>query len=62
MVVKRYGNEDMWSNSELVNFVYLKVVFFAEPKYEWSFLSSTSFLHDESQKSKIFENIFEFRQ
>ena len=44
-----------------MNFVYLKVLF-AEPKNELSILSSISFSHYESQKNKIFENVFEFRQ
>ena len=44
-----------------MNFVYLKG-FFAEPKNELSILSSISFLRQESQKNKIFENVSEFRQ
>ena len=39
----------MWSNSELVNFAYLKDLF-AKPKNELSILSSICFLHYESQK------------
>ena len=50
----------MWSNSESVNFVYLKV--FVEPKNELSILSSISFLYYESQKYKVFENVLEFGQ
>ena len=49
----------MWSNSEQMNFVYLKFLF-AEPKNEFSILSSISFLHYKSQKitfSKTFRNL-----
>ena len=49
------GNEDMWSNSEKMNFVYLKVLF-AEPKNEFSIIS---FLHYESQKKWKFWKSFE---
>ena len=55
------GNEGMCSNSELGNFVYLKVLF-AEPNYELRISSSISFLHHKSQKNKMLENILEFRQ
>ena len=44
-----------------MNFVYLKG-FFAEPKNELSILFSISFLHYESQKNKIFDNVLEFRK
>ena len=44
-----------------MNFVYLKVLF-AESKNELSILSSISFLHYESEKSEITENVLEFRQ
>ena len=45
---KLLRNEDMLSNN--VNFVYLKV-HFAEPKNEFSIISSISFFHYESQKN-----------
>ena len=44
-----------------MNFVYL-IVLFAERKNELSISSSISFLLYKSQKSKIFENVLEFRQ
>ena len=44
-----------------MNFIYLKFLF-AEPKNELTILSSISFLHYESQKNKIFENVLRFRQ
>ena len=44
-----------------VNFLYLRDLF-ADPKNELSILTSISFLHYESQKNKIFENILEFRE
>ena len=47
----------MWSNSEEVNFVYLKVLF-AEPKNKLSVLSSISFLHYKSQKKIKFLKSF----
>ena len=55
------GDEDMWSNSEYVNFVSLKVVF-AEPKNKFKILSSISYSHYKPKKKKTFESISEFRQ
>ena len=45
------GDEDMWSNSEYVNFVSLKVVF-AEPKNKFKILSSISYSHYKPKKKK----------
>ena len=56
---KKAFKEDMWSNSQEVNLVYLKFLF-VEVKNELSILSSISSLHYESQKNKFFENILEF--
>ena len=50
------GNEDMWSNSEYVNFVYLKVLL-ADPKNELRILSSISFLHYKSQKIEFLKTL-----
>ena len=41
----------MWSNSEYVNFVSLKVVF-AEPKNKFKILSSISYSHYKPKKKK----------
>ena len=46
----------MWSNSELVNFIYLKVLF-SEPKNKLSILSSISLITKKNFGKKIRQQI-----
>ena len=51
----------MWSNSEWVNFAYLKVLF-VEPKNELSIFHFSFTLRIKKKKKKKNENVLEFRQ
>ena len=60
----RCGDKKAFKETKICGVIASKwiLILFAEQKNELSTLSSISFLHYESQKNKIFENVLEFRQ